>query len=135
MMEKNLNITFKPERVDFTEKCIRIVDSLMGKCRIPYGELVLAGIRIPDRDSGAWFEPEITDITEETDGELYLYNSENCHFRIRTELTGRTAGSMISELSRRAPYILIGKQIWFDREDQEDFEEVGRMVKLMRGCG
>lgn len=134
-MEKNLDITFNPERIRFTEKCIQIADSRMGKRRIPYAELVLAGIRIVDRESGACFEPEITEITREMDGELYLCNAENCRYRIRTERSGRTAGSLISELGRRAPYILIGKQVWFDPDDKEAFEEVESMVKLMRGCG
>lgn len=134
-MEKNLDITFTPEKIHFTERCIQISDSHMGKYRIPYRELVLAGIIVFDKESGYRFEPEITEITEEMDGELYFCNSGNCCFRVRTECLGRTAGSLISELGRRAPYILIGKQTWFDPDDKESFEEVGNMVRLMRGCG
>lgn len=134
-MGKKAGITFMPEKIYFTKKCVQIVDTRMGKYRIPYGELVMAGIKIFNRESGACFEPEITEITEETDGELYLCNSENCYFLIRTERAGRTAGSLIEELSRRAPYILIGRQTWFDPDDDEAFAEVDSMVKLMRGCG
>lgn len=134
-MKKNLNIIFTPENIHFTEKCIQISDSRMGKYRIPYRELVLAGIIVFDKKSGDRFEPEITEITEEMDGELYFCNSRNRYFRVRTNCLGRTAGSLISELGRRAPYILIGKQTWFDPDDKESFEEVSNMVSLMWGFG
>lgn len=134
-MGEKTGITFRPEKISFTKKCVQIVDPRMGKYRIPYAELVMAGIKIFDRQTGACFEPEITEITEEMEGELYLCNSENCCFLIRTERAGKTAGSLIAELSRHAPYILIGKQTWFDPDDDEAFAEVDSMVKLMRGCG
>lgn len=133
-MEKSLDIILKPEKVCFTKTGIRIMDSRLGRYKIPYRELVLAGIKAADRESGGYYEPEITEITEDTDGELILCDSRNRRFSIRTELTGRTAGNMISELGMRAPYILIGKQDWFDMDDEEAFGEIDSMVKLMRGC-
>lgn len=132
-MEKNLNIVLQPQKICFAKNCIKITDSRTGSYEIPYRELVLAGIRIRDEETGGFYEPEITEITEEMEGELLLWDSGNCRFIIGTEQTGRAAGSMLSELSLHAPYILIGNQDWFDSNDKEAFGEVDGMVKLMRG--
>lgn len=131
-MGKILNIVLKPQKICFAKNCIKITDSRTGSYEIPYRELVLAGIRIRDRETGGFYEPEITEITEDMEGELLLRDSGNCRFIIGTGQTGRAAGSMLSELSMHAPYILIGNQDWFDSNDKEEFGEVDGMVKLMR---
>lgn len=131
-MEKILNIVLQPEKISFAKKCIKITDPRTGSYEIPYRELVLAGIRIRDEETGGFYEPEITEITEDMEGELILRDSGNCRFIIGTEQTGRAAGSMLAELSMHAPYILIGNQDWFDSNDKEAFGEVDGMVKLMR---
>lgn len=132
-MGENLNITLKPEKIRFTENCIKITDSHFGKYKIPYENLVQAWIRKND-ETGAAYEPEITDITEDMDGELLFRDSENCCFEIQTEQTGRPAGGMLSELSIHAPYILIGNPSWINPEDAEEREELNNMVNLMRDC-
>lgn len=49
-------------------------------------------------------------------------------------MTGKTAGEILSELSVCAPYILIGRQTWFDENDRNAFDEIAGMVELMREC-
>lgn len=132
-MGERQNITLKPEKIRFTENCIRMTDSRAGRYKIPYKNLVQVWIRGKDR-TGAMYEPEIMDITEDMEGELLIRDSKNCFFEIQTELTGKTAGGMLSELSMRAPYILVGKPGWIDSENPEVFGEMGSMVKLMREC-
>ena len=62
-MEKYLNITLKPQKVEFTGKSIKITDTISGKFQIPYRELASAYIRICDRETGGYYEPELADIT------------------------------------------------------------------------
>ncbi|MCI8978744.1 hypothetical protein D5282_01580 [bacterium 1xD8-48] len=133
-MEKYLNITLKPQKVEFTGKSIKITDTISGKFQIPYRELASAYIRICDRETGGYYEPELADITGNMDGELILYNFQKCRWKIYTDETGKTAGSMLSELVKRAPYILSGGNSWIDLENEEDFSEIEKMVKLMRQC-
>lgn len=132
-MGERLSITLKPEKIRFTEHCIKVTDSHAGRYKIPYKNLVQAWIRGKD-GSGALYEPDILDITEDMEGELFFRDSDNCFFEIQTELTGRAAGGMLSELSAHAPYILIGKPDWADPEDEEMYAEISSMVKLMREC-
>ena len=49
-------------------------------------------------------------------------------------MSEKAAGEVLLELSTYAPYILIGKQTWFDAEDEEDFAEISDMVELMYRC-
>lgn len=132
-MGERQNITLKPEKIRFTENCIRMTDSQAGGYKIPYKNLVQVWIRGKDR-TGAMYEPEIMDITEDMEGELLIRDSKNCFFEIQTELTGKTAGGMLSELSMRAPYILVGKTNWIDLEDDDEYAEISKMLKLMRKC-
>lgn len=132
-MEKQLSITLKPKKIRFMEKYIKITDSYSRGYKIPYKNLVQAWIRRKD-GSGAVYEPDIMDITEDMEGDLFFRDSKNCCFEIQTELTGRPAGEMLSELSIHAPYILIGKPDWIDPEDEDMFTELSSMVSLMSEC-
>lgn len=133
-MEENLNITLKPEQIRFTGSGIKIKDSLRGRYKIPYKELITASVEVYDEDSGIYYEPEITDITEEMEGDLLLYNNQHHLWRIRTERLNKPAGSLLAELVRYAPYIMVGRQTWLDLEDAAAFAEAGSMVELMRQC-
>lgn len=131
-MGQDQSLTWRPEKIRFTRTCIKMMDSVQGGCRIPYKELVRAGVEVLDKKSGIWYEPEITEITPGTVGNLIFLDVRHRRFHIKTELTGRTAGDMLSELVMHAPYILIGAQSWFDEEDEEAFSEIKTMTELMQ---
>ena len=133
-MKKNLDITLRPEKITFTGNCIKIADFHTRKYKISYKEIVLAYLRVFNQESGMSYEPEIVDITSNMEGELVIYNSARCQYRIKTDLTGKPAGALLLELSMHAPYILIGAQDWFDRGNDEEFEEIINMVKIMGQC-
>lgn len=130
-MERKAGIILKPSGIRFTGSCIKLGDSRSGEYRIPYKDLVLAGIRIYDKASGSYYEPEVTDITKDMEGDLILYDFRHVRWQIRTEASGKRAGALIEELAVRRPGILIGRQTWADIENDEDFEEIGNMVRLM----
>lgn len=133
-MEENLNITLKPEQIRFTGSGIKIKDSCGGRYKIPYKELVMASVEVFDEDSGIYYEPEITDITEEMEGDLLLYNNQHRLWRIQTDGLDKPTGTLLAELVRYAPYIIVGRQTWLDMEDAAAFAEAGSMVELMREC-
>lgn len=130
-MENKAGIILKPSGIRFTGSCIKLRDSRSGEYRIPYKDLVLAGIRIYDKFSGSYYEPELTDITKDMEGDLILYDFRHVRWQINTEVSGKRAGALIEELAVRWPCILIGKQTWADIENEGDFEEIGNMVRLM----
>lgn len=133
-MEKNSEIVLRAKKIHFTKKSIKIADLHRGRYEIPYRDLVMAGIKSYDRTTGGETEPEITDITDKSEGNLFLRTVENNLITIMTDMSEKTAGEMLLELSIYAPYILIGKQTWFDVEDEESFAEVSGMVELMYRC-
>lgn len=130
-MESKAGITLRPSGIRFTGSCIKMRDPRSGEYRIPYKDLVLAGIRIYDKVSGSYYEPEVTDITKDMEGDLILYDLRHVRWQIRTEVSGKRAGALIEELAVRWPGILIGRQTWADIENDEDFAEIGNMVRLM----
>lgn len=133
-MKRNLDITLRPESILFTGNCIKIADFNSGKYKISYKEIVLAYLRVRDRESGIVYEPEVIDITTDMEGELIICDSAHCQFRIKTDLTGKPAGALLLELALHAPYILIGAQTWFDQKDEREFKEIKNMVETMRWC-
>ena len=133
-MEKHSNIVLRAKRICFTKKCIKITDLQQDRYEIPYRDLVMAGIRSYDRETGMVTEPGITDITKDLEGNLFLRTMENSRITIMTDVSEKAAGEVLLELSTYAPYILIGKQTWFDAEDEEDFAEISEMVELMYRC-
>lgn len=131
-MKQKLNIVLKPTDIQFTEKWLETVDSHTGRYRLLYEDIVHAGLRIYDRNSGEWYEPEITEITKGMEGDLVLCDHQSCQWTIHTDLMEKTAQTILSELAMHAPYILIGRQTWIDLEDEDVFTEISNMVDLMR---
>lgn len=127
-------IIVKPKQLCLTSNEIEIIDCRMKQYRIPYGDLILATLIISNEEKGICCEPEITEITNELEGDLILYDCRHIRWQIPLKGTGRTAGSLLSELAAYAPHILIGKQTWIDIENEKDFEEIGKMVNLMSRC-
>ena len=133
-MRKMLDIALRPEKIQFTGNCIRIVDFHSGKYKIPYKGIVLACLYVCDHESGICYEPEFTEITADMEGELVIYDSGNSRFKIKTDLTGKRAGALLLEIAFHVPYILLGSQPWLDVKSEADFLEAGNMVKLMQQC-
>ena len=133
-MGENLNIILKPEQMHFTRSGIKMKDPRRGGYKILYKELVVASVEVFDEDSAAYYEPEITDITKEMKGDLLLYDNQHRLWHIRTDGLDKTAGALLEELVRYAPYIMIGQQTWFDMEDAAAFAGASGMVELMRQC-
>lgn len=124
----------KPKGICFTPRYIKITDSGRKQYQIFYKDLILASLQTFDDKSGACYEPDITDITKNMEGDLILYGFGNTRWQIRMEETGKTAGSALSDLAAHAPHILIGRQTWIDIENEEELETLGNMVNLMGRC-
>ncbi len=107
-MQEKSQITLRPERIQFSSHSMKISDPDHGGYKIPYREIVLASLLAPGREEGTCYEPEITDITGDMEGDLILCDSKCCKWRIHPELTGMTAGSLLENLIIHAPYILVG---------------------------
>lgn len=131
-MTERMCITLRPERIHLGGSSMKILDSHRGRYKIPYQEIVSAFLSVPDRKTGVYYEPEITDITRDMNGDLILYDTENSRWRIQMDLAESTAGSVLADLAVHAPYILIGRQPWLDVDEEEDFAEAVRMTAVMR---
>lgn len=128
------NILIRPSDIRFTETDMRILSLHKKGYKIPYENIIIASLRIKDKESGEWYEPEIMDLTRDMDGEVLLKDDKSRQWRIQADMTGKTAGEILSELSAHAPFILIGRQTWFDEKDKNEFAEIADMVGLMREC-
>lgn len=133
-MKKDLSIILKPADIQFTEEHIEMIDPSTGRYPLPYADIVTAGLRVYNRESKSWYEPEITEITKGMEGDLIIRDNRNCQWIIHTDLTEKTAETILSELAMHAPYIMIGRQTWIDLEDEDAFAEASNMVDLMRQC-
>lgn len=127
-------VILKPKRLLLSSNRIEITDNHMEQYQIPYRDLIFASLIITDGEKGLCYEPEITEITKDLEGDLILYDCWHTRWQIRLDGTGKRAGSLLSELATHAPHILIGRQTWVDMEDEADFEEISNMVKLMNRC-
>lgn len=131
---KELEIRMMPEKILFRKKHMVIVVSAAEKYQIPFSDIVWAYIRTGEDETGESREPELAEITEDTEGELILYDSRHIKWVIRTDKTGRQAGSLLKELCIHAPYIAAGGQDWFDLSEEPDFGMIEEMVSVMREC-
>ena len=133
-MKQKMNLILNPTNIRFTKKWIEAVDSHTGRYRLPYKDIVQAGLRVYNQNSEDWYEPEITEITKGMEGDLVICDHQGCQWIIHTDLVEKTAQAMLSELAMHAPHILIGRQTWVDLEDADAFAEIANMVDLMRQC-
>lgn len=127
-------ITLRPKRICFGLSGMKISDLDCGNYKIPYQEMILAFIGAQDRKSVNYPEPDIMDITKDMEGDVILYDSGHCRWRIQTDLTGITAGMLLTDLAMHAPHIILGGHAWFDVNNEEEFAEAVRMVAIMRCC-
>ncbi len=132
---ENLEIRIAPERVLFRRSLMIITESETRKYRIPYKEIVYTYIRIWDDKEEQYLTPEIADITRKMEGEWIFHDRENWKWTILTHRLEERAGLLFKELCVHAPYVMAGGQDWFDSWEEQDMEEVGKMVELMRKCG
>lgn len=124
-----------PGKVLFRKSQIVLEISSAEKYRIPYREIVWAYVRTKGDEPGGGREPELAEITEETEGELIIYDRQRHRWMIGTGRAGKKAGALLKELCIHAPYIVAGGQEWFDHSGEADFSAVEEMVRLMRECG
>lgn len=129
-----MNLILKPTDIRFTKKWIDIVDFHTGRYKLPYKDIVWAGLRVYNQNSEDWYEPEITEIIKGMEGDLLICDNQNRQWIIHTDLVEKTAQAMLSELVMLAPHILAGHQSWIDLDDEAAFAEISSMVKLMRQC-
>lgn len=133
-MKQKRNLILRPTDIQFMKKWIEVVDSRTERYRLPYKDIVQAGLRVYNQNSGDCYEPEITEITKGMEGDLVICDNQNCRWIIHTDLVEKTAQAMLAELAMHVPYILIGRQTWIDLEDADAFAEISNMVDLMRRC-
>lgn len=130
-----IEIRLRPENILFEDESVRVVDARTGKHRLFYSEIVLACLRVWDQKKKQYWEPEITDITSDMEGDLILYDKGHCRWEIRTDRSGKKAGSLLEEICIHAPFVMAGFQSWFDRSGRSDFERIAEMGEAMRVCG
>lgn len=75
-----MSIVIRPEAVGFTETDMEMISSNRKKYKIPYEHIIIASLKTKDEVSGGWYEPEITDLTKDMDGELVLKDDKNCQW-------------------------------------------------------
>ena len=99
-MAERVCITLRPEEIQFADNCMKISDSRHGKYMISYQKIVSAVLRVPDREAGTYYEPELADITRDMKGDIILYDTGNCKWRILTDIAENKAGGVIIDLER-----------------------------------
>lgn len=131
---KELEIRMVPEKIFFGKDHIVMAAAETKKYWIPYRDIIWAYIRTKEDRPGEDREPELAEITEDTEGELILYGSQHFRWIVQTEKTGREAGALLKELCMHAPYIAAGGQDWFDPSEGNDLGMIEEMVRVMREC-
>lgn len=131
-MVKELQITLRPERICFGLNSMKISGLNCGSYIISYQEIILAFLSVQDKMSGIYYEPNVMDIARSIEGDLILYDSGHCRWRIQTDLVGIAANRLLADLAIHAPHIILGEHSWFDVNNEEEFAEAVRMVTTMR---
>ena len=133
-MKGTTEIVLEASKVQFTESGLTVIGFPYGVYRFPYRNMAYAYLCACDKPEEMYREPEIVELDKDVDGELVLYDSACCRYRIRTNRLGRTAGSLLIDLAMHAPYIVLGRQEWFDVSCERDFIEIRDMVDVRRQC-
>ncbi len=128
----NTSVLIQAGKISCDKKYIDVSDLCHVEFKIPYDEIIVAYIEDFDEEKRILYRPEIIDLTEETGGNLVLYDSQFCRFEIHLEQTGKKAGMIFKQLAVHAPYIFLSYQPWLDECDEEQFAEIKEMVSIMK---
>lgn len=129
---RHVNILLHAEAFVFGKDSLKVTDVHKEEYEIPYGEIVLVYIASCGEDGIC--APELSDITEDTDGTIVICNSQQNRFEIRADLAEHAAGEVFKSLTEYAPHALFGSQPWLNEYDAGQFEEVLEMVDIMKEC-
>ncbi len=133
-MKKHVNIILRPADIRFAEKWVEITDPHIGEYQISYEDIVRVSLRVYEQGRTDWYEPEITEITKDMDGDLVICNRWRNHFVLKMDLAGSEAGGVFGEFVKHAPHALFGAQPWLNEYDSRQFKEVLEMVDIMKAC-
>lgn len=130
------SISLRLKKVVFHKEYLGLTDVQERMYRISYDELVFVYLETCSAESGgegSQIRPVLEDITADMDGKLVMLDCRQCRWNLQTDLSGKTAGTILRELSVYAPYILLGGQRWL-KEEEDDFEQARVMVQIMKEC-
>lgn len=116
----------------FKRSYLILTDTQNMQITVPYRELVAAFLELHDERTGDVLHPDISEVTEEMEGCLVLYDRE--YRRIRVHSAGREegTGAILKSLAVHAPYLFWDYMPWMDEGDQEEFFRIREMVSVMR---
>ena len=120
------------QKTSFKRNHLILTDTGNTEIMVPYKELVAAYIEIPDKRTGHVIRPDISEVTEELEGCLVLYDREYRRIRIHPRGGGEGAGAILKQLAVHAPYLFWDYMPWLDEGDQEEFFRIREMVSVMR---
>ena len=125
-------VTIHAEQISLGESFISITDAQHMKLRLLYSEIIVAYLEVPEGDTGRCYVPEITELSEDMEGCLVLYDRQYSRFEIYMEEEGVTGGYILKQLALHAPYIFLGYEPWLDEHDEKEFAEIKKMVSVMQ---
>lgn len=118
--------------ISFKRNCLVMADTRNMEIMMPYKELVAAYIEICDERTGSIAHPDISEVTEELEGCLVLYDREYRCIRVRPVGREKRAGAILKQLAIHAPYLFWDYMPWMDEGNQEEFFNIRQMVSAMR---
>lgn len=129
---KYVNILLHAGKFEFEEESIKIADVRQDEYVIPYGEMVFVYIMLHAGEG--YCAPDLKDIADGMEGALVICNRLQNFFVIQTDEAEETAEEILRELTKRAPHALFGSRPWLNQYDEEQFEEILKMVDIMKEC-
>ena len=83
-----------------------------------------------DGSEGSGSDSPVEEITGEMEGNLVIWN--RMHRCIRLDLSSQkeTAGALFIRLAEHIPFAFLGATPWMQVENEQDFQEMVRMVDL-----
>ena len=124
---------FRPEKMDLGHNELLLWKDKKDEtpCAVlPYREMLFVYLERKREVKGVVQIPPVEEISGEMEGNLVIWNRTHRCIRLDLSSQKETAGALFIRLAEHIPFAFLGATPWMQVENEQDFQEMVRMVDL-----
>lgn len=124
---------FRPEKMDLGHNELLLWKDKKDEtpcAALPYREMLFVYLERKTEVKGVVQIPPVEEITGEMEGNLVIWNRTHRCIRLDLSSQKETAGALFIRLAEHIPFAFLGATPWMQVENEQDFQEMVRMVDL-----
>ncbi len=131
---KQKDIVVVPTKVMFQDHGILFTSEEGPSGSLDEDRILLACLEKEEKGRKTPVRVPVEDVSQETEGRIFLGTIYGTQCEIRTDQIKMTAGKLLMEIVRHYPWLWVGDHECLDSKDPGKWRRLQEMVEQMRAC-